>query len=99
MPWRASANSAEGYIACALSGLGLIQIPAYDVAHHLAAGELVEVMPEHKAEAMEMSLLFIGQSASLRRLAIFAAWLEDLMGRRITGRRGATLSVVSDRSS
>jgi LysR family transcriptional regulator for bpeEF and oprC len=30
-----------------LPGLGLIQIPAYDVRSHLDAGELIEVMPEH----------------------------------------------------
>ena len=42
LPGRVTANSAEAYIACCLAGLGLIQIPAYDVAEHLAAGELVE---------------------------------------------------------
>lgn len=42
---RVSVNSAEAYIACCLAGLGLIQIPAYDVQQHLRAGELIEVMP------------------------------------------------------
>jgi len=41
VPWRVSANSAEGYIACALAGMGLIQIPAYDVARHLTAYEIL----------------------------------------------------------
>lgn len=39
---RVTVNSAEAYIACCLAGLGLIQIPAYDVRHHIEAGELVE---------------------------------------------------------
>ena len=43
---RVTVNGAEAYIACCLSGLGLIQIPEYDVRDLLAAGELVEVMPD-----------------------------------------------------
>lgn len=77
--WRVSANSAEGYIASALAGMGLIQIPAYDVAHHLAAGELVEVMPRHRAEPMPMHLLFPGTPRTLRRLTVFADWLEGVL--------------------
>lgn len=75
VPWRVSANSAEGYIACALAGMGLIQIPAYDVAGHLAAGELVEVMPEHRAAPMPIHFLYPGGAPMARRLAAFADWL------------------------
>lgn len=35
MRGRVTVNSAEAYIACCLAGLGLIQIPAYDVKGHL----------------------------------------------------------------
>ncbi len=83
VPWRVSANSAEGYIACALSGIGLIQIPAYDVAHHLAAGELVEVMPDHRPEPMPMHLLFPGSPRTPRRLTAFADWMEEVLQRSL----------------
>lgn len=86
VPWRVSANSAEGYIASALAGLGLIQIPAYDVSHHLAAGELVEVMPDHRAEPMPMTLLFPGSPRTMRRLSAFAEWLERVLSQAISGR-------------
>ncbi|WP_295042261.1 LysR family transcriptional regulator [uncultured Paracoccus sp.] len=79
VPWRVSANSAEGYIACAVAGMGLIQIPAYDVAQHLAAGELVEVMPDHRPGPMPMHLLFPGAPRMLRRLTAFADWMEQLL--------------------
>ncbi len=84
VPWRVSANSAEGYIACALAGMGLIQIPAYDVAGHLASGTLVEVMPDHRPEPMPMHLLFPGSSRNLRRLSALADWMEDVLRRHIT---------------
>ncbi len=88
VPWRVSANSAEGYIACALAGMGLIQIPAYDVARHLAAGQLVEVMPDHRPESLPATLLFPSSPRGTPRLAIFASWLEDLIARRIAPERG-----------
>lgn len=74
-------NSAEAYIACCLAGLGLIQIPAYDVKTHLAAGELVEVMPGYRAEPMAMTLLYPHRQHLTRRLAVFADWLEVLLKR------------------
>lgn len=81
--WRVSANSAEGYIACARAGLGLIQIPAYDVAAHLAAGELVAVMAGHRPAPMPMHLLFPGGGSVPRRLTLFADWLETLLNDEI----------------
>src|SRR3546814_9183326 len=70
---RVTVNSAEAYIACCLAGLGLIQIPAYDVRHHLEAGELVEVMSDHRAEAMPMTLLYPHRQHLSRRGQLFRA--------------------------
>jgi DNA-binding transcriptional LysR family regulator len=76
---RVTVNSAETYIACCLAGLGLIQIPAYDVKVHLDAHELVEVMPSHRAEPMPMALLYPHRQHLSRRLQVFAEWLERLL--------------------
>lgn len=76
-------NSAEAYIACCLAGLGLIQIPAYDVKAHLGAGELIEVMPAHRAEPMAMTLLYPHRQHLSRRLTVFADWLEELLSREV----------------
>ena len=85
MPMRArvTVNSAEAYIACCLAGLGLIQIPAYDVKQHLDAGELVEVMPDHRAEPMPITLLYPHRQYLSRRLQVFADWLEPLLKREL----------------
>jgi len=76
---RVTVNSAEAYIACCLAGLGMIQIPAYDVKQHLEAGELVEVMPGHRAELMPMTLLYPHRQHLSHRLQVFADWLETLL--------------------
>ncbi|RRD20811.1 LysR family transcriptional regulator [Brucellaceae bacterium VT-16-1752] len=83
MRGRVAVNSAEAYIACCLAGLGLIQIPAYDVRRHVEAGELVEVMPGHRAEAMPMTLLYPHRQHLSRRLQVFADWLEALLKRQL----------------
>ncbi len=76
-------NSAEAYIACCLAGLGLIQIPAYDVKDHLAAGDLVDVMPAYRAEPMAMTLLYPHRHHMRHRLEVFIDWLEKLLKREI----------------
>ncbi|MGE0467648.1 MAG: LysR family transcriptional regulator [Steroidobacteraceae bacterium] len=76
---RVTVNSAEAYIACCVAGLGLIQIPAYDVRNHLDAGELVEVMPEHRAAPLPMTLLYPHRQHLSHRLQVFVEWLEALL--------------------
>ncbi|WP_441243432.1 LysR family transcriptional regulator [Tardiphaga sp. 768_D3_N2_1] len=80
---RVTVNSAEAYIACCLASLGLIQIPAYDVKRHLDAGELIEVMPHHRAAPMPMALLYPHRQHLSRRLQVFADWLDELLKREM----------------
>jgi len=81
---RVTVNNAEAYIACCLAGLGLIQIPAYDVRRHIEAGELIEIMPDHRAEAMPMNLLYPHRQHLSRRLQAFADWLAALLEREVS---------------
>lgn len=76
---RVSADNAETYIACALAGLGLIQVPRFDVAHHLEAGELVEVMPDACAAPMPVHLIYPHRKHLSRRVQAFFAWMEELV--------------------
>lgn len=83
MRGRVSVDNAEAYIACCLAGLGLIQIPAYDVRSHLASGELVEVLPEYRAASMPMSLLYPRRQYLPRRVQVFSDWLDALLKREV----------------
>ncbi len=80
---RVTVNSAETYIACCLAGLGLIQIPAYDVRNHLNAGELVEVLPDYRAEPLPITLLYSHRQHLTRRIQVFADWLSALLGQKV----------------
>ncbi|MEJ0037127.1 MAG: LysR family transcriptional regulator [Gammaproteobacteria bacterium] len=81
MRGRVTVNNAEAYIACCLAGMGLIQIPAYDVRAYLRAGDLLEVMPRHRAAPMPMTLLYPHRQYQPRRLQVFVEWLMVLLKR------------------
>ena len=76
---RVTLNNAEAYIACCLAGLGLIQIPAYDVREELAMGRLLEVMPAHRADPLPMHLLFPHRRHPSQRLRVFVDWLQGVL--------------------
>ena len=80
MRGRVTVNGAEAYIACCLAGLGMIQVPGYDVAAQLASGELVELLPDHRARPMPLTLLHPHRRHLSRRLQVFADWLAALVG-------------------
>jgi len=79
LPSRVVVNNAENYIACCRAGLGLIQIPRYDVQHLLDSGELVEVLPQHRAGAMAISALYPHRRQPSRRLSAFIEWFGLLV--------------------
>ncbi|CAI9121406.1 LysR family transcriptional regulator [Brytella acorum] len=79
MRGRVTVNSAEALIACAIAGLGLIQIPAYDVRDQLQAGTLVEVLGAWRSEALPISLLYPHRQHLSRRVRLFSDWLENVL--------------------
>lgn len=83
---RVGANNAETYIACALAGAGLIQIPEFDVREHLAAGELVRVLPDANPPPMPVHFVYPHRRHLSRRLQVFIAWLQELMAAYVARR-------------
>lgn len=79
VPARVVVNNVESYIACCLAGLGLIQVPRFDVQHLLDAGTLVEVLPHARAQPMEISFVYPHRRQRTRRLAAFIEWFEELV--------------------
>ncbi|AKU99523.1 LysR family transcriptional regulator [Labilithrix luteola] len=74
-------DNAETYIAACLAGLGLIQIPIYDVRHHLDSGALVAVMPRYLPPALPISLVYPSRKQVPQRLKAFATWVTEVFKR------------------
>lgn len=79
VPSRVIVNNAESYIACCQSGLGLMQVPRFDVQHLLDSGALVEVMSTCRAASMSVSAIYPHRRQRSRRLVAFVEWFAELM--------------------
>lgn len=97
-----SVHHVETYIAGALAGLGLIQVPLFDVRAHLAAGELIEVMPDARPAPLPVHLVYPHRQHLSRRVQVFLDWIAELLaphlmetrslsGSRLPRARGQTI--------
>ncbi|MGQ7847689.1 LysR family transcriptional regulator [Granulosicoccus sp. 3-233] len=71
-------DDADTYIACCRAGLGLIQVPAYDVSDLLESGELVEVLSDRPPAPMPMSAVYPERRYTSARVHVFVEWLKEL---------------------
>tara|TARA_R110000868_G_scaffold35261_1_gene126584 strand:- start:173 stop:1105 length:933 start_codon:yes stop_codon:yes gene_type:complete len=72
-------DNAESYVAGALSGHGLIQAPAHDVADDIAAGRLIEVLTEYRPAPVPVSFLYARRRYLAPRLKVFMDWMAELL--------------------
>ena len=79
MPGAITVNNVEAYEAACLAGLGLVQVPAKGVSHHIEAGRLVEVLAEHPSEPMPVALLYAHRRNLSQRLKAFMDWMAQIL--------------------
>lgn len=79
MTSQVSANNAENYIACCLAGLGMIQIPEFDVREHLERGELAAVLQDWPPPSMPVQMVYPHRRHLSRRVQAFSDWLAGVM--------------------
>ena len=79
LPATVTVNNAESYIACCVAGLGLIQVPRFDVQDLLEQGRLIDVMPQHRSPAAPISLVYPHRRQRSERVVAFAEWFTELM--------------------
>ncbi|MEO8385791.1 MAG: LysR family transcriptional regulator [Betaproteobacteria bacterium] len=76
-------NNSESYVGACLAGLGIIQAPEPGMRVALDSAQLVEVMPQYRAAAMPVSLIYANRRHQPRRVQVFMNWLGDLMRPRL----------------
>ncbi|ACG71830.1 transcriptional regulator, LysR family [Anaeromyxobacter sp. K] len=80
-PMRAlvTVNSSDSYQAACLAGLGIIQAPRAGVLPGIAAGDLVEVLPQHAAEPLPVSLVHPHGRNVPRHVRLVMGWITELI--------------------
>lgn len=77
-----SVNNTEAYIAAACAGLGIIQLPYYDVHDKIQQGALVEVLSAYTERPLPLNILYPNRSYIPKRLELFMEWLADILYRK-----------------
>jgi len=75
LPVTVTVNGADNYAEMARLGFGLVQVPRYRVASELAAGSLVEVLPQCPPTPSCVSLLYPRNRQLSPRVRVFIDWL------------------------
>ena len=75
MAGRVTVNSTDAYQAACLGGFGITQVPLLGVRDLLARGDLIAVLPDYPAPALDISLLYAGQRHLPQRVRVFMDWL------------------------
>ncbi|KQO19662.1 LysR family transcriptional regulator [Acidovorax sp. Leaf78] len=98
MDGRVTVNSAEAYLGACAAGLGLIQAPLLGVRELIDKGLLVEVLQDHPAPSMPVTLLYAHRRHLPQRVRVVMDWLaavvqEHLQREAAAAAQQASLSI------
>jgi len=77
LPSVLTVNGADTYKEAAIQGLGLIQVPRYAVGRELAAGTLVECLPDTPPAASPVHVLYPRNRQLSPRVRVFIDWVAE----------------------
>ncbi|NVZ70186.1 LysR family transcriptional regulator [Pseudomonas costantinii] len=83
MAGRVTVNSTDAYKVACLGGFGITQVPILGIRDLLDSGELVAVLPDYPAPALDVSLLYAGQRHLPQRVRVFMDWLAATLQSRL----------------
>ncbi|MBP7395130.1 MAG: LysR family transcriptional regulator, partial [Zoogloea sp.] len=78
LAYTVAVNNGDAYVAACEAGFGLIQVPVYHVTRQLAAGTLVELLPEFRPPPLPLTVLYPQNRHLSPRVRVFVDWLAEL---------------------
>jgi len=84
LPAVVTVTSPETNVACACTGLGLIQVPRYRVSSELASGALVEVLAGFPPSPLPVHALYSHTRQLSPRLRVFIDWMAEQFRDRLS---------------
>jgi DNA-binding transcriptional LysR family regulator len=80
LPAPVSVTGTESYLATALLGFGIFQVPRFHAEKHLATGDLVQILPDNLPPSMPVSLLYPPSRQLSPRVRVFVDWAARRFG-------------------
>lgn len=78
LPGAVSVTGADMYIAGAISGLGIVQVPRYRVEDALRTGELELLLTQWQAPSLPVYVLYPHSRQLSPRVRVFVDWLKEI---------------------
>ncbi|MDH5834858.1 LysR substrate-binding domain-containing protein [Luteimonas kalidii] len=75
-------DDGNAYVAAGVAGLGVVTLPTYIARAHVAAGELVEVLPEWRIDPLPLFVAWRPNRHVSARLRVFVDWLVAMVVER-----------------
>lgn len=72
-------NDSEAFVACAIAGLGLIQVPHMTIAEHIKTGALTQVLTRFSAVTRPVSVLYPSRQYLTPQVRAFIDWSVSLL--------------------
>lgn len=79
-------NDTNAMLAAGLAGLGVMHCPAFIAEQHIAAGLLVPVLRDWKADHVPLSIVYAPNRHLSTRVRVFVDWMVELIQERGLGR-------------
>jgi DNA-binding transcriptional LysR family regulator len=84
LPAMVTVTGPETNVACACTGLGLIQVPRYRVASEVAGGALIEVLADFPPSPLPVHALYSHTRQLSPRLRVFIDWMAEQFRERLS---------------
>ncbi len=76
--YRTATDEAQTYLAAALAGHGIVQVPSFMVRDHLARGGMRSVLPDWTVPSIPLHVVYPPNRHLSTRLRVFVDWIAQL---------------------
>lgn len=74
-------NDSNAYIRAGLAGLGVVQMTDYLMMEHVAAGKMVQVLPDWTSDPLPVNVVYPQNRHLSAKVRVFVEWVADLFAR------------------
>lgn len=78
LPGAIALNDSNAYVQAGLAGLGVIMMTDYLLTGHLAAGRMVQVLPEWRSEPLPVHIVYPQNRHLSAKVRVFVEWVSEL---------------------
>jgi LysR family transcriptional regulator for bpeEF and oprC len=72
-------NDSNAYVAAGLAGLGVIQMTDYLLMQHVAAGRMVQLLPDWTSDPVPVHIVYPQNRHLSAKVRVFVEWVSELL--------------------